>query len=47
MLIIACGIKRVVCQKKYHAGEKSEQMFADAGILIDFIDENIEQYDNQ
>ena len=47
MLIIACGIKRVVCQKRYHAGEKSEQMFADAGILVDFISEEIEEYKNQ
>lgn len=32
MMIINCGIIRVVCGKKYHAGEESEAMFAQAGI---------------
>ena len=27
MMIINCGITRVVCEKKYHAGEESEEMF--------------------
>ena len=27
MLIINCGITRVVCEKKYHAGAESEEMF--------------------
>lgn len=27
MMIINCGITRVVCEKKYHAGKESEEMF--------------------
>ena len=27
MLIINCGIKKVVCKRKYHAGEESEEFF--------------------
>ncbi|MBU0471813.1 MAG: cytidine/deoxycytidylate deaminase family protein [Nanoarchaeota archaeon] len=47
MLIINSGIKRVVCEKKYHAGEESEQMFKKAGIKIEYFDKEIEKYDNQ
>ncbi|MEN7981840.1 MAG: cytidine/deoxycytidylate deaminase family protein [Nanoarchaeota archaeon] len=47
MLIINSGIKRVVCEKKYHAGAESEEMFKQAGIQIEFFDEKIEQYKNQ
>ena len=47
MLIINCGIKRVVCEKKYHAGEESEQMFKQAGIKLEFFCEDILKYNNQ
>jgi dCMP deaminase len=47
MLIINCGIKRVVCERKYHAGEESERMFRQAGVIIDFFNDEVEQYDNQ
>ncbi|MBN1523072.1 MAG: cytidine/deoxycytidylate deaminase family protein [Spirochaetales bacterium] len=47
MLIISCGITRVVCEKKYHSGEESEQMFADAGIELIFQNDKIERYENQ
>ena len=47
MLIINCGIKRVVCEKKYHAGAESEEMFAIAGIDIKFLSEEVMQYSNQ
>lgn len=47
MLIINCGIKRVVCEKKYHAGGESEEMFNKVGISLDFFDNSIEQYKNQ
>lgn len=45
MMIINCGIIRVVCEKKYHAGEESEAMFAQAGIQLEFFDESIERYE--
>jgi dCMP deaminase len=47
MLIINCGIRRVVCEKKYHAGTESEEMFRMAGVELEFFDEDIEKYDNQ
>lgn len=46
-MIVNAGIKRVVCEKKYHAGGESEEMFHQVGIGLDFIDESIEKYDNQ
>ncbi len=47
MLIINCGIVRVVCEHKYHSGEESESMFREAGILLDFINDEVLKYDNQ
>ena len=47
MLIINCGIKRVVCEKKYHAGLESEQMFAEAGVEISYFTDEILKYQNQ
>jgi dCMP deaminase len=47
MLIINCGIRRVVCEKKYHAGEESEAMFKEAKIELVFFSDEILKYDNQ
>jgi dCMP deaminase len=47
MLIINCGIQRVVCEKKYHAGAESEEMFRRAGLTLDYISEEILTYNNQ
>ena len=47
MMLINCGIKRIVCEKKYHAGKESEQMFKTAGIPLEYVDESVEKYDNQ
>lgn len=47
MLIISCGIKRVVAEKKYHAGAESEIMFKEAGVELTYFDESIEQYEKQ
>jgi len=47
MLIINCGIKRVVCEKKYHRGAESEQMFKDAGVKLEFFEEDFVKYENQ
>jgi dCMP deaminase len=44
MLIINCGIRRVVCQKKYQAAEESEKMFVKAGITLDYFSETIQTY---
>ena len=47
MLIINCGIKRVVCEKKYHAGAESEEMFAIAGVSLEFVSEEVMKYEKQ
>lgn len=47
MLLINCGIKRVVCEKKYHAGSESEEMFKEVGVELNFFDEEIEHYEKQ
>ncbi len=47
MLIINCGIKRVMCEKKYHAGKESEQLFADAGVRIEYFTNEVLTYKDQ
>jgi dCMP deaminase len=47
MLIINCGIERVVCEKKYHAGSESEAMFAEAGVKLEFASEEVQKYEKQ
>ena len=47
MLIINCGIKRVVCEYKYHCGQESEELFRQAGIKLDFFHDEVMQYENQ
>jgi dCMP deaminase len=47
MLIINCGIKRVVCERKYHAGAESEELFKQAGVQLEFIHDEIQKYENQ
>jgi dCMP deaminase len=47
MLIINCGIKKVICEKKYHRGDESEQMFKDAGVELEFFEEDYVNYENQ
>ena len=47
MLIINCGIKRVVCEKKYHAGTDSEKLFADAGVMLEYFTDEVLEYKDQ
>jgi len=47
MLIINCGIVRVMCEKKYHAGAESEEMFKVAGVALEYISEETMQYEKQ
>lgn len=46
-MMINAGIRRVVCEKKYHAGCESEDLFRQAGIELDYFDEGVEKYDKQ
>jgi len=47
MLIINCGIKRVVCQRRYHDGKDSEEMFKMAGIPLEYVVDEVQKYENQ
>ena len=44
-MIINSGIKRVVAQKDYHAAADSKEMFAQAGIKLNILDKEVQQYD--
>lgn len=44
MLLINCGIKRVVCERRYHAGAESEEMFKKVGIELEYVHDEIQQY---
>ena len=47
MLIINCGIVRVVCEKKYHAGKESEELLSQAGVELYYFNDEVEKYENQ
>ncbi len=46
-MIINAGIIRVVCEKRYHAGSESEEMFRHVGLALDYFDDEVETYDKQ
>jgi dCMP deaminase len=46
-LLIGAGIKRVVCEKRYHAGSESEEMFRQVGIELHYFENEVEHYDKQ
>ncbi|MHC1708424.1 MAG: cytidine/deoxycytidylate deaminase family protein [Bacteroidales bacterium] len=47
MLIINCGIRRVVCEFRYHAGQESEEMFQTAGIGLTYVNDEVLKYRDQ
>ena len=47
MLIINCGIERVVCEKKYHVASESEEMFKIAGVKLEYVNDEVMRYDKQ
>lgn len=47
MRILRVGIKRVVAQKAYHAGQDASEMLKKAGVKIDILDNGVMKYDNQ
>ncbi len=46
-MIINCGIKRVVCQRRYHDGKEAERLFSRANILLMHMNEEEENYANK
>lgn len=47
MLIISCGIARVVCERKYHAGAESEELFELAGVPLEFVHDEVQTYEGK
>ncbi|MEI6191305.1 MAG: cytidine/deoxycytidylate deaminase family protein [bacterium] len=45
-LIINAGIKRVVAEKDYHAGARSKEVFKEAGVLYELLNEETVIYAN-
>jgi dCMP deaminase len=45
MLIINCGILRVVCQRRYQDAEDSEAVFIKAGVRLEYIYDEMQQYE--
>lgn len=46
-MIINCGIKRVVCEKKYHAGSESEELFRLADVELVILEDEVVKYAGQ
>jgi len=44
MILINCGIKRVMCERKYHAGAESEEMLKKVGIKLEYVHDEIQEY---
>lgn len=47
MMIINCGIVRVVCERRYHDGAESEEMFRMAGVVLEYVFDEVQKYSNQ
>ncbi len=45
-MLINCGIKRVVCKFDYHSGERSKEVFKEAGVKYELINNEVVKYDN-
>ena len=44
MLLINCGIRRVVCERKYQLAAESEQLLADAGVKLEYKHNELQRY---
>ncbi|MGF3521978.1 MAG: deoxycytidylate deaminase, partial [Candidatus Bathyarchaeia archaeon] len=47
MMIINAGIKRVVCEKHYHADKDTVEMFKQAHVELVVMSDEVMQYDKQ
>lgn len=46
-MIVQVGIKRIVAEKKYHADKLSRELFKDAKIKLEILDDKLVKYKNQ
>jgi len=44
MLLINCGVERIVCERKYQLSEETENMFAEAGVKLVYKYNEIQPY---
>jgi dCMP deaminase len=44
MLLINCGITRVLCERKYRQSEESEKLFHEAGVTIEYKYNEVQPY---
>lgn len=47
MMIINCGIVRVVCERRYHDAAESEAMFREVGMVLEYVHDEVERYEAQ
>lgn len=47
MLIISCGIKKVVAARRYHAGHEARELFREAAVELVVKEEEVASYANQ
>ena len=47
MMIINAGIKRVVCEKRYHADANTMELFKQAGVELTIMKDEVERYEQQ
>jgi dCMP deaminase len=43
-MIVACGIRKVVCDKRYHDATESEEIFKNADIELVYLHNEVEEY---
>ncbi|MFC1682185.1 deaminase [Nanoarchaeota archaeon] len=46
-LIITAGIKRIVCEKAYHADKDSRDLLEQAGVKLEILKDEVTKYENQ
>jgi dCMP deaminase len=46
MSIVAAGIKKVVCEKHYHAAEDTKEIFSKCGVELVVLRNEVETYEN-
>jgi dCMP deaminase len=47
MLIINCGIRRVVCQRRYHDSADTEELFRKARVALEYVHNETQRYELQ
>ncbi len=45
-ILINAGIKRVVCKMDYHAGQRSKEIFDEAGVVFELLNNKTQEYED-